>query len=48
VRAGFLLDTLLEPLPVEAFKAQEPEDNEKLLKSPAFMCVRAKKPGQSG
>jgi SAM-dependent methyltransferase len=45
VQVGFLLDTILEPLPVEAFKAQEPQDYEKLLKSPAFICVRAKKSG---
>jgi len=42
--AGFLLDTLLEPLPQEAFKTQEPEDYEKLMKYPVFLCVRARKP----
>jgi ubiquinone/menaquinone biosynthesis C-methylase UbiE len=44
VQAGFLLDTLLEPVPVEKFKEQEPEDYARLLKSPGFLCVRAKKP----
>ncbi|MGC9358726.1 MAG: class I SAM-dependent methyltransferase [Anaerolineae bacterium] len=39
--AGFALERILEPLPTETFKQQEPEDYEKLSRSPGFMCVRA-------
>jgi SAM-dependent methyltransferase len=42
--AGFRLDTLLEPVPTEPFKQAEPEDYERLLREPGFLCVRAVKP----
>lgn len=41
IRTGFVLDRILEPLPTPAFKQKEPEDYEKLLRSPGFMCLRA-------
>lgn len=41
IEAGFNIDRVLEPLPTEAFKAAEPEDYEKLLREPGFMCIRA-------
>jgi len=44
LEAGFVLERLLEPRPVEAFKEQEPEDYEKLMRQPGFVCFRARKP----
>jgi ubiquinone/menaquinone biosynthesis C-methylase UbiE len=41
IAAGFTLERVLEPLPTEAFKNSDPQDYEKLLKEPGFMCVRA-------
>ena len=43
VRAGFILEQILEPLPTQEFKEDEPEDYEKLIRSPGFMCIRAVK-----
>jgi SAM-dependent methyltransferase len=42
--AGFLLDKMLEPRPLPEFKDQEPEDYERLMKQPGFLCIRARKP----
>jgi SAM-dependent methyltransferase len=41
ITANFQLDRILEPEPTEAFKAQDPDDYEKLCRQPGFMCVRA-------
>jgi SAM-dependent methyltransferase len=41
--AGFQLEKIIEPLPVEEFKAADPKHYEELSKFPAFLCVRAKK-----
>jgi hypothetical protein len=41
--AGFTLDRVVEPLPTEEFKQQDPEDYERLLKRPSFLCLRAHK-----
>ena len=41
--AGFTLDAILEPQPTEEFKEAEPEDYEKLMREPGFLCVRARK-----
>jgi SAM-dependent methyltransferase len=43
IRAGFVVDKILEPIPTEAFRQQAPEDYEELSRSPGFMCVRAVK-----
>jgi len=43
VKAGFILEQILEPLPTQEFKEDEPEDYEKLIHSPGFMCVKAVK-----
>ena len=43
LRAGFILDHILEPLPSIEFKEQDPKDYEELIRSPGFMCVRAVK-----
>jgi SAM-dependent methyltransferase len=41
--AGFILDRLVEPRPVPQFREHDPEDYEKLMRRPGFLCVRAKK-----
>jgi hypothetical protein len=45
VQAGFLLDEILEPKPIAQFQAAE--DDDKLMREPCFLCVRAHKPGRS-
>jgi hypothetical protein len=35
----------LEPLPTETFKQTDPEHYEQLRRLPAFLAVRARKPG---
>jgi hypothetical protein len=44
IAAGFLLDQILEPVPLDEFKALETEDYERLIKEPGFICIRATKP----
>ncbi len=41
--AGFVLDKLIEPLPTEKCKQEDPEAYDLLSKWPAFLCVRALK-----
>jgi ubiquinone/menaquinone biosynthesis C-methylase UbiE len=41
--AGFVVDRLIEPRPIEKFKEKDPEDYERLNKKPGFICVRARK-----
>ena len=41
--AGFRLDKILEPRPTEDFKKADPEEYEKLLEQPIFLCIRAGK-----
>ncbi len=43
IEAGFAVDRLLEPLPTEEFRQADPEEYEKLMRQPGFMCVRAVK-----
>jgi ubiquinone/menaquinone biosynthesis C-methylase UbiE len=43
VKAGFILEQILEPLPTEEFSLVDPDDYEELIRSPGFMCVRAVK-----
>lgn len=43
IKAGFTLDEVLEPLPTKRFKQADPEDYEKLLHFPCFLCLRALK-----
>ena len=43
LEAGLLMDTVLEPKPTEQFKHDDPEEYERLMRNPAFICVRAKK-----
>lgn len=41
--AGFCLDRVLEPLPTEEFREQNPEDYDRLMTRPSFLCIRASK-----
>jgi SAM-dependent methyltransferase len=41
--AGFVLERLLEPRPVPQFRDQDPEDYDKLMRRPGFICFRARK-----
>ncbi|MGD8456617.1 MAG: class I SAM-dependent methyltransferase [Anaerolineales bacterium] len=43
IEAGFILEKILEPLPTKEFKEKDPEDYERLIKQPSFICVRASK-----
>lgn len=43
ITSGFVLDQLLEPLPVDDFKLEDPEGYEELIRSPGFLCIRALK-----
>jgi len=43
IDAGFTLDRILEPLPTQTFKEQDPKDYEKLTREPGFLCIRAVK-----
>ena len=43
IAAGFVLERILEPIPLEEFKRSDPQDYEKLIKEPGFLCVRAQK-----
>ena len=44
IRAGFIIERILEPRPLAEFKEQDSEDYEKLIKQPGFICFRAVKP----
>lgn len=41
--SGFLVEKILEPKPTPKYREVDPEGYEKLLKTPSFMCIRAKK-----
>jgi SAM-dependent methyltransferase len=41
--AGFVLERLVEPRPIPAFQPHDPADYAKLMRSPGFLCIRAKK-----
>ena len=43
VRAGFILEQILEPLPTEEFREKAPEDYQELSRRPGFLCIRALK-----
>jgi len=43
LKAGLMLDALLEPLPQPAFEEEEPEWYHRLLHQPGFICLRARK-----
>ncbi len=41
--AGFSVDRVAEPLPTQEFKAQNPDDYERLMRRPSFLCIRAQR-----
>jgi SAM-dependent methyltransferase len=43
LEAGFLLERILEPRPVERFQEKDPHDYAKLMRQPGFICFRARK-----
>jgi SAM-dependent methyltransferase len=43
LESGFVLEKVLEPQPIEQFKAADAEDFEKLNRQPGFLCLRAMK-----
>jgi SAM-dependent methyltransferase len=43
LEAGFILERVLEPGPIEQFKEHEPRDYEKLMRQPGFICFRVRK-----
>ncbi len=42
-KAGFVLDEILEPKPIAQFQSADPEDYDKLMREPGFICIRARK-----
>ncbi len=44
LEAGFLLERVLEPVPQERFRQDDPRDYAKLMRQPGFICFRARKP----
>jgi SAM-dependent methyltransferase len=47
VESGFAIDRFLEPLPTDEFKTADPEEYERLMRRPGFLCVRARKGGDA-
>ncbi|HEX6748343.1 MAG TPA: methyltransferase domain-containing protein [Longimicrobium sp.] len=41
--AGFVVERLIEPQPVEAFRHANPEEYEKFMKTPWYLAVRARR-----
>jgi len=40
-KVGFILDEILEPKPIPQFEEANPEDYNRLMREPGFLCVRA-------
>ncbi len=43
IDAGFLIEKLLEPMPIDQFRIEQPEIYDRLTKTPQFLFIRAKK-----
>ncbi len=43
IKAGLVLEQILEPTPTERFREADPEEYEKLSRMPGFLCLRAVK-----
>ena len=43
IGSGFVLEKLLEPMPIEQFKIEQPNTYDRLTKNPQFLFIRAKK-----
>jgi len=46
--SGFLIESLVEPLPADSMRDRWPEDYEKLVTRPGFLILRLLKPGDQG
>lgn len=43
IDAGFIIEKLLEPMPIEQFKIEQPNIYDRLTKKPQFLFIRSKK-----
>jgi len=43
LKAGFVLEQIIEPIPTEEFKLADPKGYEELSKQPGFLCIRVMK-----
>ncbi len=43
IGANFTIDNVLEPMPIEQFKVERPEQYRKLTKKPQFLFLKASK-----
>ncbi|WP_242847142.1 hypothetical protein [Desulfosporosinus acididurans] len=43
IDAGFIIEKLLEPMPIEQFKIAQPNIYDRLTKKPQFLFIRARK-----
>lgn len=43
IEAGFVIEKLLEPMPIEQFKIEQPKVYDRLTKNPQFLFIRARK-----
>lgn len=43
IEAGFVMERLLEPMPIEQFKIEQPEVYDRLTKNPQFLFLKARK-----
>lgn len=43
IDAGFIIEKLLEPMPIEKFKIEQPSTYDRLTKKPQFLFIRARK-----
>jgi len=43
IDSGFIIEKLLEPMPIEQFKIEQPNIYDRLTKKPQFLFIRAKK-----
>ncbi len=46
INAGFIIEKLLEPMPTEQFRIEQPSTYDRLTKKPQFLFIRAKKQKQ--
>ncbi|MBU3129988.1 hypothetical protein LGL55_18775 [Clostridium tagluense] len=43
IDAGFIIEQILEPMPIEQFKIELPDVYDKLTKKPQFLFIKARK-----
>ena len=47
VSAGFAIEQVIEPVPIEDFAAARPEEYAQLMRRPRLLCMRVRKPANS-